>query len=411
MKINNIHTAISFMANKIPKKQAEYINNHLINSDSVDIFCHIATDEDAFNSAKIMYEYLAQQGIKPRILCNNAKENYGFDESEYDIIDLSKTSAPKQKASSALCLDFSDSERIRGDALKYLSQFSKDDIFLMDHHIPVKSIIKSNKVTTPTTGEKRFTTARNGYIDTTARSNASILVRFFNALNIKMSKSQYESAYCGMVDDMNKANLLSIQNGEIIKSPELIRDKNADEVFNMVSENVSEDKKREILSHLDVLSHLSEQEQAFRENLFKKIMISDNKKFAYAIIEPDDETWQAIGGDNSTTSKILRDFRLKVLAHKNPDKYINPEQMKELQEVEAAAVFYPDYKTGRYRISIHSNKDYAMKIIEYNRQNYNKDLIAGGHDERAGGSIQSLDGKICSKWIRDFIFAAQNINY
>ena len=411
MKIKNINSNIYFRANKIPKLQAEYINNRLLSSKSTDIFCHIATDEDSFNSAKIMYDYLSSNGVKPRILCNNSKENYGFDEKKYDIVDLAKSPVPKNRAETAICIDFSEPVRIRGRALKYLHTFPQADVFCIDHHNCDKPIIESNIIHKSFEQEPKIITPKNGYMDTTARSAASILVRFFEALNIPMSSQQIDSAYCAMVDDMNKANLLSINNGQIVKSAALIKDKNADDVFKMVSGNISEDKKREILSHLDVLSHLSGQEQAFRENLFKKIMISDNKKFAYAIIEPNNKDWQKIGGDNSITSKILRDFRLRVLSHKNADKYINAEQIKKLQEVEAAAVFYPDYKTGRYRISIHSNKDFAMKIIDYNRAHYNMDLTAGGHEDRAGGSVQSLDEDVCSKWINAFILSAQNIDY
>ncbi len=411
MQVENINSKLSFTANKMPKAQAEYFNKRLLSSDSVDIFCHIATDEDSFNSAKIMYDYLKANGVKPRILCNNAKENYGFNEEKYDIVDFSKSPAPKNKAQRALCIDFSESTRIRGRAVKYLHSFPQSDIFCIDHHHPEHPISDSNIINKSYKKAPRLKSIKNGYIDTTARSAASILVRFFKALNIHLSTSQINSAFCAMVDDMNKANFINIQNGRIVKTPKLINDKNADEVFEMVSSQTNDDKQSEIISHLDVLAHLNEKERKFRQNLFNNIHISDNKKFAYAVIKPNDELWREIGGDNSITSKILRDFRLRVLAHNPQDKFINDEQLKNMQEVAAVAVFYPDYKTDRYRISIHSNKDYAMKIIEYNKVHYNTDLTAGGHEDRAGGSIHSLDESVCSKWVNDFILSAQNINY
>ncbi len=411
MKVTKINSILSFKANKMPKSQAEYFNKKLLSSDSVDIFCHVATDEDAFNSAKIMYDYLRDNGIKPRIICNNADENYGYDNKTYDIIDINKNKTELQRAKTALCLDFSDPIRIRGKAFEYLSSFPKSNVFCIDHHETANPITDSNIIKTEEIVAPKIKQIKNGYLDTTAKSAASILVRFFEALNISMSDNQKESAFCAMADDMNKEKLINISNGQILKSDEFEDNINAKEVFENIENSISDKKKTEILSHLDVLSRLNSKEKAFRMSLYKNIKITPNKKFAYVIIPPDDKNWKKIGGDTPTASKILRDFRTRILEHKQTDEFIDKDLLSKIQEIQAIAVFYPDTKAGRYRVSMHSNKDYAFRIIDLIREQYYSPLKAGGHPNRAGGSTQTLDKNKCAKWANNFICAGQNLHY
>ncbi len=411
MKINKINSILSFKANKMPKCQAEYFNNKLLFSDTVDIFCHVATDEDAFNSAKIMYDYLNSNGIKPRIICSNASENYGYNNKKYDIIDINKNKTDLQRADTALCLDFSDSIRIRGKALEYLKSFPQSEVICIDHHETANPIINSNIISTSEVNEPHIEEVKNGYLDTTAKSAASILVRFFEALKIPMTENQKASAYCAMADDMNKEKLIDISNGQIIKSSKYEDDTNAKDIFEYIENSISQDKKTEILSHLDILSRLKPKEKAFRMSLYKNIKITPNKKFAYVIIQPDDRNWKRIGGDTPTASKILRDFRTRILEHKQTDEFIDNDLLKRIQDVQAIAVFYPDTKSGRYRVSMHSNKDYAFRIIDLIKEEYYSPLKAGGHPNRAGGSTQTLDKNKCAKWANNFICAGQNLKY
>ena len=411
MKIFNLTNQLSFKANKMPKVQAEYFNKKLLSSDSVDIFCHVATDEDAFNSAKIMYDYLSKNGVKPRIICNNASENYGFNNKMYKVIDISKDKTELQRAKTALCIDFSDPIRIRGKAFDYLSSFPKEDLLCIDHHETDNPIIDSNIINKSEKNEPLIEKIKNGYLDTTAKSAASILVRFFEALNIPITDNQKESAYCAMTDDMNKEKLIDILNGQIIKSYKFQDDFNAKEVFENIENSISDIKKTEILLHLDVLSRLKPKEQAFRISLYKNVKVTPNKKFAYVIIPPDDKNWKKIGGDTPTASKILRDFRTRILEHKQTDEFIDKDLLSKIQEIQAIAVFYPDTKAGRYRVSMHSNKDYAFRIIDLIREQYYSPLKAGGHPNRAGGSTQTLDKNKCAKWANNFICAGQNLKY
>ena len=226
-----------------------------------------------------------------------------------------------------------------------------------------------------------------------------------------MSDNQKESAFCAMTDDMNKEKLINISNGQILKSEEFEEDDNVKEVFENIENSISNSKKTEILEHLDVLSRLTPKEKAFRMSLYKNIKVTPNRKFAYVIIPPDDKNWKRIGGDTPTASKILRDFRTRILEHKQIDEFIDNDLFSQIQDVQAIAVFYPDTKAGRYRVSMHSNKDYAFKIIDLIKEQYYQPLKAGGHPNRAGGSTQTLDKNKCAIWANNFICAGENIKY
>ena len=227
-----------------------------------------------------------------------------------------------------------------------------------------------------------------------------------------MSKRQQLAAYCGMMDDMNKKGYVKINNGGGVNvNKKLEEDKNAKEVYDNLDQSLSEEEKRDAICHLDVFANLSEEEKNFRKRLYDRIQLNDNSKMAYVVIAPDDCEWINLGGDNNITSKILRDFRVRVLEHKNPDEFLDEDEIERLDKVQMAAVFYPDYKTGRYRISVHSNKDYAGQLIEYNRDNYCKNLTAGGHKNRAGGSMAGLDEEKCRMWVDNFVNSSEKIAY
>ncbi len=402
MEIRLLQSKINFKASKMQKKEAEYINRNLLSGKSVDIFCHVATDEDSFNSARIMYDYLVNQGKDVRIICNNAQDNYGFNTKKYNAVEYSDD---LKKADKALCLDFSEPVRLRSNTLKYLKSYKPNDIFCIDHHdsaeLITDSIINENS--------EEIAVPKNGYIDVNAKSTASVLTRFFEALNIKMTDNQKAAAYCGMTDDMLKSGFLELSDSKLQKTENFYNNKKVKEVYEKIESNLNEDKQKEIIQHLDILSKLNPQEENFRKNLFKKIRFTNNNEFAYVVIPPDDKDWKNIGGDNFITSNILRDFRIRIMKNDSEDNFIDKDLSKKLSRIKSIAVFYPDYKRERYRISIHSKEDYAFRLIEYNKQNYNPELIAGGHKNRSGGSMPGLDKKQCNLWVENFVKSAENI--
>lgn len=404
---------ISFRANKMPKKEAEYLNSKLLSAKSVDIFCHSSTDEDCFNSAKIMYEYLNKNGVRPRIISSNGKDNYGYNPAKYNIIQADNMPKDIKKSDVALCVDFSAPERIPKGAVLYLRSFDKEDILSIDHHHTQTPITEDYVLY-----EKSYDDApklkepKNIYIDSTSKSACAIVTRFFEALKIKMTKSQKEAGYCGMIDDMDKFGYIKLGGTKKLnKTKRFEADKNTQEVFNSIERSIPKEKREEIIKHVDSLSSLNKKEQAFRKNLYKNMQITKNGKFAYVIIDADNKEWEEIGGDNSITSTILRDFRTRTLKHKEPDEFLTQDDIEKLKDVEAAAVFYPARKTGTYRVSMHSNKSYVEKIFNYVRTYYNNNLIAGGHSNRGGGGMNGFDKKENGVWINDIIQAAENIRY
>ena len=82
-----------------------------------------------------------------------------------------------------------------------------------------------------------------------------------------------------------------------------------------------------------------------------------------------------------------------------------------LKDVQAAAVFYSNPSENLYKISIHTKNDYAKRYNEYIRENLYPELTAGGHSNRGGGRIYTLDKDECHKWANYFVQAAENIDY
>ena len=402
-----------FCANKIPRKEALFLNSRLLNSESVDIFCHTSTDEDSFNSAKIMDEYLKENGVKTRIITSGGKKNYGYNTKKYNIIQSDNFPKKIDKAQTALCLDFSSIERVPSGAFDYLGSFDKKDIVCIDHHHPKKPFIDEYVLLEKQyKGTPKINKVKNAYIDSSAKSATSVLTRFFEALGVNMSKKQIKSAFCGTVDDMNKSGYLRLDgNGGIKKTEKFENDKNAKEVFEFLENSLTNQEKTKIINHVDILTNLNKEEQAFRKGLYDKIQLTKNGKMAYIVIEADNKEWEALGGDNKTTSNILRDFRTRILEHKAPDDFISEQDVEKFKDVDITAAFYPDYQAGKYKISVHSNKDYVEKLYAYNREHYNKNLTAGGHPNRGGGNMKGFDKKENAAWVSDFIKSAERMSY
>lgn len=414
MKVNSVNTFKPvFKANKMSEKQALYLNNKLLSSDKVDIFCHSATDEDAFNSAKTLYTYLEQKGKHPRIVASRDFDNYDYDENKYNIIHFEDVNSDTQKADLAACVDFSKKERLADNVLDYLMSFDESHIVGIDHHNEDEYVIdNTNHITKSYSKENPMPDfeEKNYYIDSTAKSCSSIIYRFFEALNIIPSKEQLKSLFCGMTDDMTKSNYVKLTDDCHIKHmPKLKDNPNVKEVYEKIENMLTPLDKQEIIQHLNVLAGLSPDEKDFQNKLFNNVRLNNNNTFAYVVLDPDDAQWLRLGGDNKRTSTIMRDFRVRMLAHNYDDKQI-PNSLKEkLNNLQAAAVFYSNPEEKCYRISIHSKNDCVQKYNDYIREHLNPGLIAGGHANRGGGRIFTLESEKWQNWVQDFVTASENI--
>ncbi len=416
---NNYIHAQSFKANPMPAEQARHMDKKLKEAGSVDIFCHAATDEDAFNSAKVMYEYLEELGKKPRIITSNNSALYGFDRQKYNIVLMKELNDYTQTADLALCVDFSKRERLDKKASLYLNRFSDDKIVGLDHHSEGDCIIADTKkiaMSYDSVKQMPDFDPVNYYVDSSSKSCSAVIYRFFEALNKKLSLEQLSSLFCGMLDDSRKFDVISWKKKEdntydCTLNTTTNVDKNTQEVFNKVNSGLKTAKKTEILEHLDILENLTVDEKLFVKKLFDGVKFSPNGKFAYFVIAPDDEDWINLGGDTNRTSTIIRDFRMRLLKNSPEDIMISNNLSEKLKNVEVAGVFYPDYDEEVFKKSFHSKKNYVARYQNYVRENIYPELTAGGHSNRGGGRILTLDKEACEQWVGYFVEAAENVVY
>ena len=123
------------MANKMPKKEAQYIDKVLKNSKNIDIVCHETSDRDAVNSAIAVYDYLNRQGINSRIILSQNLNSLGLRRTDQNIIqanDLTPAKNQFKSSDTVLCVDFSASDRIPKNVLEYNKKANKS--LCLDHH-------------------------------------------------------------------------------------------------------------------------------------------------------------------------------------------------------------------------------------------------------------------------------------
>ena len=374
MQIN--YSNINFKAKKMSKAQAEYFNKELKHSKSVDIICHEITDRDAANSALAMYDYLTQQGINARIILSQKVESLTLRKPVEDIIQAENLKND-ETADTVLCVDFSAKERIAPNVWEHIKK--ADKILCMDHHKGAN--IESKKTKIPQSS--RITPI---YTDTTAKSATSIIYRFFEALGIELSNETAYDLFFGLLSDCNKKGLLECDGiqGTIKPSIKLIKNKNAYEIYNKLKNKLSRQQISNMVKNIDVMCTLTEKEKAFNASLYKNAKLSESKKIAFVEIPPDDAVWRELGGENTRTSAILNNFRRSVLKS-------NDEKFK---KAEAAVVFYE--ANGIYKVSFHS-KRYPLSLFYSLAQDAIADpsCSIGGHDDRGGGKISTLDKKAC----------------
>lgn len=386
----------SFKANVMPKNCAEHIDNKLKSAKTVDIFCHNSSDEDTFNSAKAMYSYLKGQGVTPRIIASGGKENYQYDVKKFNIIQANEISDNTKKADMALCVDFSSPTRVQSNVLKYLKGFGSN-IVGFDHHNDSDIVVRDyNKITQSYAKTQKMPQieAKDYYIDASAKSNCAIVSRFFDAIGHKTSNEEAKSLFAGMFDDTVKDGITKVGKlAQVCVTQDANDNDNTKTVMKNVLNSMNIFDKFAVLKHFLDKTKLTEKEIAFSKTLKDKTQYSNNGKFAYIEIAPDDKEWEDLGKDTVRSKKVLQKFRKNTLKNKN---------------IDAVAVFYPTNE-GVYKMSILTKNDYAKQIIDNIKANACPNLVAGGHSNRSGGTIDTQDAQKCHEWVNLFKQSADEI--
>ena len=397
MNINNQNSFIrpNFTANVMPKNCAKYIANKLKSAKSVDIFCHTSSDEDSFNSAKAMYSYLKGQGISPRLVVSGGKENYQYNLNKYNIIQANDISEDTKKADMALCVDFSSPVRVGSNVLKFINSYGSN-IVGFDHHNDPDIIVKDYNKITQSYAKNSIPAleAKNYYIDSSAKSNSAIISRFFEAIGHRATHEEARSLFAGMLDDTSKDGITKVNKLGKVKVTEKANDLgNTKEVMKNVLGRMRVFDKLAVLKHFADKTKLTDKEIAFSKTLNDKTQYSNNGKFAYIEISPNDKEWEDLGRDTIRSTKVLQQFRKDSLKKGN---------------VDAVAVFYPTNE-NTYKMSLQTKGHYAKQIIDNIKATICPNLVAGGHENRSGGTLKSLDAQKTHEWVELFKNSADEV--
>ena len=161
-----------------------------------------------------------------------------------------------------------------------------------------------------------------------------------------------------------------------------------------VLSNISNTDKESVLNHFKEKTQLTDKEIKFQDTLQKRTQYSNNGKFAYVEIQQDDKEWEDLGRDTVKSKQVLSSYRKDMLSNKN---------------VDAVAVFYPTNLKDTYKMSILTKKDYAKQIIDDIKSSTCPELVAGGHDDRSGGTVISSDKQKCHEWVNLFVNSAEKV--
>lgn len=397
---SNKRTGISFKAKPIPFYVLDRFRSKIDNAKSIDIYSHALPDEDTINSNMVMGNWLKQLGKKVSA-CMGIKGLQGFF-SKFLPKDVKQSKIP---ADLTIVLDFNARERLPFSFIDVFNKNKSKNIIGLDHH---------TQALAPIDGDI--------YTDVTAKSCCSILYRFFQGLGIESSLSQkdLQRIYCGILSDYEKGQLIKFENSKLIKLPALDDDKDVKEVLELVEGRLSQEERNEVYKHLDIMSNLTKEEDALQEKLISKIHVNANGKLAYIVIDVDNQEWIDMGFDSPRNSTILRNLRFRIINHLKDDKMFSLAQKLQLQNVEGAIIFYR-IKTRRgdfYSMSIHSKGDYARRLVEKAKENWDKFLAKsgknirfdyGGPGDRLGGRIYSTDKKDCEAFMQCFLDASEQL--
>lgn len=390
MKLTNCHT--NFKANKMSTMQARYVDKTLKNAQNVDIICHDMTDRDSANSALAMWEYLNNLGINSRVIISQ-KNPQSLKLRTYDFNMVQALDDEKLQSISPdiiFCVDFGGKERVKPNVLNHIEKCPK--VMGFDHHSETDVSRGSfMQLQRPILDDECILSRINFYSDMTAKSATSVIYRFFEALQGDIDSNQAYDLFSGLVDDCIKRNLIKCDGikGTIEAQEALIKDEHAYDVYKKLKAKLTDEQIAQIAKNIDVLSSLNEKEQAFKDSLNDRLNFSNNGKIAYIKINPDDEEWKDLGGDNTITSRILNNFRQEVL--------------KNNEDVQVAIAFYEAH--GDYRMSAHSKKPILLDFFKYIEDNtiYGFTKNSGGHPTRAGAGLKTTNPQICEKWVNDII--------
>lgn len=383
----NYKSGISFKAKPFKYDEALRIKNRMLSFNTYDVYSHTSPDEDTINAAKVIIRKLKEYGKQASLCVNKRKArclffSHGNNNFKHDA----------NPADLAIVLDFNARAKIPSLYKEIFNATDPEKIIGFDHH---------EKTTDPIRADL--------YSDNTAKSCCSILYRYFEALGEKLSKNDLKSLYCGMLSDYKKSKLVDFKDSKLIKLPALEDDKNSKEVLERVEAQLSDKAKVQIYKHLDVISNLTPKEQSLRKRLVNDIQVTPNGKLAYIIIPVNDKQWHSMGLDTTRNSQILSDLRLRLINDVQNDGLFSPEQKEKLKNVQAVIMFY-GMKTA-YKMSVHSKDDYAMRIIDYVIETTKPAITPGGHPNRAGGRIASLDKNDVDNFIKGYLTAAEKIDW
>jgi|GEM_PF-1850976 len=389
---------VSFKAKPIPSKVAENMKEKMLNADRITIFCHSAPDEDTLNSAKVIAEWLISAGKKVRIIAEGSLKGLLVNKADEQIIYNPNKLKESGKSDLAIVVDCNSKLRLSENANKILKKYKKNEITGFDHHEEAKNV--------DLIGDINLESKSPFYLDKEAQSCCALVFRFFEWLGIKLNQDILSNLYCGMADDLIKSGCITVEKDnntyKTVKSGKI--DKYTADVLDKIEKQLSDSKRKEILEHLDILSHLTPDETKFRKKIFrKKIKFTKNGKLAYAVINPNDKEWKNIGAENAVTVKILSDFRQRLLKNNLDDPFIPKGLHNRLSRIEGVAVFFPGPKESvTYKFNILSHDNYAKKLSNEMNILYPK-LNSGGHSNRVGGKIYSNSPKICKKLAKNLI--------
>jgi len=427
---------IGFKAAIIPQNTHKLMHRRMMNAISIDEFCHVSPDEDTLNATKVMANFLVSEGKEVRIFAEGKLKGLlktGLDE-KVRIIDPDKT-AELEIADLAFVVDCNSKNRVPRKSAEFLDRYQKSNIMGIDHHKPNKNDVKIGNIINPFPSDNttksllgklnifimRLKTEVFGknpfYVDETAKSCCGIVYRFFEGLRIKLDDNNLGNLYCGMLNDISKSNCIKLitEDGidKVIRLDELKKFSQTEELLNKIEAQLSSAKKTEILRHLNIMANLTPEETAFHKKLFTDmVQFSKNGKLAYIVIEPENQEWKNLGQDNIITSVILSDVRKRLLENSPEDKLIPSILREKLEKVKGVIIFYRGDEKAViseevYKMSIHSKDGYAGQLINEYIKNNPGNNNPGGHPDRSGGRIYSIETDKCNKFINGFLTAAE----
>jgi nanoRNase/pAp phosphatase (c-di-AMP/oligoRNAs hydrolase) len=354
---------------------------------------HRSLDDDTFNSAIVINNWLKTLGKKVSV-CYSKSETKGLFLNYFDRFRIKK--ADKESKGLKFVVDWNDKSKIPQEYEKSFQHFDKEDVIGLDHHIKTP-FGKDTKI----------------HINTKAQSCCEMVFDFLNSIKQELKRKDLERLYCGVLSDARKSKLINLKrDGKklyIEKLDKLDEHKHTKEVMDKIEASLSERSKRKIYRHLDTISHLNSAEKTFRKGLYSKINVTENGKLAYVVIDPQDKQWAALGMDNTRTSTIIGDMRSRIVHPEPNDPFVNHGLKEKLKNVEGAIVFYRlSQGNTTYQMSMTTKGNYAERLINQVRKK-NPDLAAGGHPDRAGGRILSVDKKDVDGFINGFLDAAKEL--